>query len=144
MKQLFASEASQLAPAIACLQRFWEDKALALDAGYKFEVSLEEIFFNVVKHNTAASQISVDLSVADGVVTLVIEDDGSRFDPFSLSAVSIDGTIEERAVGGLGIHLVKEMMDSCTYAFIAEKNTATMSLAIEKVPDDAREKRRCD
>jgi len=101
-------------------------------------------FFNVVKHNTAASQISVDLSVADGVVTLVIEDDGSRFDPFSLSAVSIDGTIEERAVGGLGIHLVKEMMDSCTYAFIAEKNTATMSLAIEKVPDDAREKRRCD
>ena len=48
MKQLFGCEANQLAPAVELLQRFWEDEGLAADAGFMFEVCLEELFFNVV------------------------------------------------------------------------------------------------
>ena len=130
MKQLFGCEANQLAPAVELLQRFWEDEGLAADAGFMFEVCLEELFFNVVRYNTKASQISVELGIVDALVTLIIEDDGFSFDPFSRDAVNIDASVEDREIGGLGIHLVTEMMETCGHVYRDGKNISTVSLTL--------------
>ena len=56
----------------------------------------------------------------------MISDDGKPFNPFQLAAPNTEASIEERDIGGLGIHLVKKMFDSVNYQRNIEKNVVTL------------------
>ena len=53
--------------------------------------------------------------VSDDVLTLVIKDHGAVFDPTQHEEVDIDAELDERAIGGLGIHLIRTIMDTVEY-----------------------------
>ena len=59
--------------------------------------------------------IVVRLSVREGVLTAHVEDDGRAFNPLEAPAPDIDAGIDERPIGGLGIHLVRSVMSSVEY-----------------------------
>ena len=53
--------------------------------------------------------------VKDGVLTMVIKDHGVAFDPTQHAEVDIDADLDDRQIGGLGIHLVRTIMDTMSY-----------------------------
>jgi serine/threonine-protein kinase RsbW len=112
------SDAAQLPALSRFLQDFWTDFNLPAAAALTFELALEEMFMNVVMHGSDAAQenrVEVSLTLADGGVTLTIEDDGAPFDPLSLPAPDVSASLEGRRVGGLGVFLVRQVMDSVSY-----------------------------
>jgi anti-sigma regulatory factor (Ser/Thr protein kinase) len=55
-----------------------------------------------------------------------IEDDGVEFNPTEHPIPDLDAPLEERKVGGLGIHLVRQIMTSVEYQRVAGKNVVTL------------------
>ena len=100
---------------------------------YKFNVVMDELFSNIARYS-GATRAAVVCFVQDGKVTLRFEDDGKPFDP--LAAAEPDTTLseEERNIGGLGVFLVKRMMDEMHYERRQEKNCLTLSLHLPGSP----------
>ena len=59
--------------------------------------------------------VELTAKVKDDVLTLVIRDHGTPFDPTLQPDADVDAELNERQIGGLGIHLVKTIMDSMHY-----------------------------
>lgn len=102
-----------------------------LDSELRFAVdfALEEVFTNFVKYNPGGvSDIGVSLRIEDDQLKLVLTDfDSPRFDPNSdAPVVDINKPLAERKPGGLGVHLVKTMMDRVEYGH--EERTSTITL----------------
>ena len=71
----------------------------------------------------------IDLHVVAGEDELVItlSDDGIPFDPFNREEPDTGLSVEERPIGGLGVHLVKNLMDNCHYERRGEHNVVQLS-----------------
>jgi anti-sigma regulatory factor (Ser/Thr protein kinase) len=92
-------------------------------------LALEEIVTNVISHgylDRREHEISVRLSIGAGEVEVEVEDDAQPFNPLDLPEPDTAQPLEERAVGGLGIHLVRKLMDGLEYRRQKEKNFLTM------------------
>lgn len=99
------------------------------DAAADCELALEEIFANVVRYGYPQGgehEIDVSVGVDGGVVTLAVEDDGVAFNPVDTPLVNLDLPLEQRGVGGLGIHMVKGIMDELEYERIGNRNRMVM------------------
>ena len=111
-------EPSQLPALTRFLREFWAEAALPPEAAHPFEIALEEIFINVATHGAPAgrsAQVEVSLQCEGEELTLLIEDDGPAFNPLTLAAPNVHARLEERRVGGLGVHLVRHLMDAVSY-----------------------------
>ncbi len=89
----------------------------------------EEIFVNVVSYahdDGEAHVIDMTLEMGDGSATLEFRDDGRPFDPLSQPPPDLDRPEEERRIGGLGIHLVRELSDRIRYAREGSMNSLTV------------------
>jgi serine/threonine-protein kinase RsbW len=117
------------------LHTFWSAAGLPPAAVFPFELALEEVFVNVVTHGTPAGgpvpQVDVALEHSGDFVILTVEDDGLPFDPLSVPDPDVEAPIEARAVGGLGIFLVRELMDDVSYSRAGGRNHLRMSKRIE-------------
>ena len=124
------SEAAQLPVLTRFLQEFWSAADLPPAEALPFELALEEIFMNVVMHGSPAGsvpRVDVSLALADGGLTLTVEDDGPPFDPLSLPAPDTTAGLEERKVGGFGVFFVRQMMDAVSYQRVGARNQLTMA-----------------
>jgi serine/threonine-protein kinase RsbW len=129
------SDAAQLSVLTQFLQEFWSAAELPPAETGTFELALEEIFMNVVMHGSPAgglARVEVSLALCDGCLTLMIEDDGPSFDPLSLAAPDVTASLEERRVGGLGVYLVRQMMDAVSYQRLGGRNQLSMTKRIRE------------
>ena len=81
-------------------------------------LALEELWLNVVNygHSGGFHEVEIGLTSEASAVTIEITDDGKPFDPLNDAPVpDVTGSLKDRAVGGLGIHLVRTMMDEMRY-----------------------------
>jgi serine/threonine-protein kinase RsbW len=88
-------------------------------------VALDEMLSNIIKYgytDDAIHEIHVRLSVSGRMLVAEIEDDGQPFDPCAAGPVDVDAPFEERKVGGLGIHIVRNLMAEVGYARVADRN----------------------
>ncbi len=96
---------------------------LSKAVSWPVEVSLDEVLANVVEHafegreeaGTVDLELRLDLGVEPPVCEMMVVDDGPEFDP--LAAAEPDRTlgVEERPIGGLGLALVRRLMDEVQY-----------------------------
>lgn len=78
----------------------------------------EEGLSNVIRYayaDAARHSIEVTLEVGGGEVQLVLRDDGRPFNPLAAPAPDLDAPTGERPAGGLGIHLLKNLVDRADY-----------------------------
>lgn len=78
----------------------------------------EEGLSNIIRHgytDAARHSIEVTLERAGGEIRLVLRDDGRPFDPLAAPTPDLDRPPEERPEGGLGVHLVKTLVDRADY-----------------------------
>lgn len=124
------SEAAQLPVLAKFLQEFWSAADLPPAQSLAFEIALEEIFMNVVTHGTPAGshqRVDVCLALADSSLTLAVEDEGPPFDPLMLPAPDTHSRLEERRVGGLGVYIVRQLMDAVSYTRLGPRNQLRMT-----------------
>jgi phosphoserine phosphatase RsbU/P len=92
---------------------------------FRVNLVLEEIVTNVISYgydDSLEHDISVHLSWQDPRIELEIKDDGRPFNPLEASSPEMERPLVERPVGGLGIHLVRSMMDHLDYRREGDKN----------------------
>jgi serine/threonine-protein kinase RsbW len=79
---------------------------------FAVRLAVEEAFTNVVKHGypDGPGPVSVELHAEDGALVVTLADRGRPFDPAAAPRPELDAGWEARAVGGLGWHLIRQMM----------------------------------
>jgi len=86
---------------------------------FAYETAVDEASTNVIKHAYGGKggyyQVSCALNGADIIVT--IRDHGGKFDPNSVPLPEVISQLEERKVGGLGIYMMKKLMDRVDYSY---------------------------
>jgi len=98
-------------------------------------LAAEEVFTNMVRHNTVgdSEEVVLELDVeADRITMRLIDSDVEPWDPNDAPEVDPDQPLEERVPGGLGIHLVKSSVDRLVYEY--ESRTMTVTVVKNRVP----------
>ena len=85
----------------------------------KFEVAAEEAVVNIL-HYSQASEIEMELSCQLSAISIQLSDDGIAFDP--TEHIPNDKANDERQIGGMGIHLVRQIVDEMHYERKENKN----------------------
>jgi serine phosphatase RsbU (regulator of sigma subunit)/anti-sigma regulatory factor (Ser/Thr protein kinase) len=129
--------------ALSELREFAERAAiecnLSHDIVFAFKLATEEICTNIIQYGYEGENsglISLAFECGDRSAILTIKDDGRYFSPDQAEAPDLGENWEERKIGGLGIHFVKELMDHVSYSR-DEKNTNT--LILEKILEPTEE-----
>jgi serine/threonine-protein kinase RsbW len=102
---------------------------------YLVNLALEEILTNIVKYafeDRDEHTVQVALRVKDSEVRIECSDDGRLFDPVAAPAPQLKDSISECREGGLGIHLVRQMVDSMEYRRDSSRNVLTMKIRIDR------------
>lgn len=104
------------------IETFLHDSGCGMGPAQQVAIVAEEILMNIALNawgDAGTGHCVVDLSAeqrADGVwVTLRTQDDGVAFDPLAAEAPDLEASLEEREIGGLGIHLIRTMTDQQAY-----------------------------
>jgi anti-sigma regulatory factor (Ser/Thr protein kinase) len=96
---------------------------------YSVNLALDELVTNVILYgydDPAGQQIQVKLEVSGSDLHAWLQDSGREFDPASIPTPSLDASLGDREVGGLGIHLVRSLMDRLEYKRDGAKNLLTL------------------
>lgn len=126
------AKADRLDEVVAFVDSFLETLDCPMKAQMQIDLCVEEIFVNIANYAYPDTQGTADilLSAADRVVVLTFMDAGMPYDPLGKPDPDITLTAEERAVGGLGIFLVKKNMDTVNYRYENGKNILTLTKTI--------------
>ena len=104
---------------------------LGIDPALKqvIDFTVEELFTNMVKYaKGSASPVRVEVAAVEGGVEVTLVDrDVERFDPTASPDVDIHAPIEERRPGGLGLHLIRRMVDAIDYRYSDETREGRIS-----------------
>ena len=93
-------------------------------------LALEEAVVNVMEYAYAPGtqgDVCIEVAANETQIVFIISDSGIPFDPTKKEKVDTTLSAEERPIGGLGIHLVREIMDSVNYEYKDNKNILTLS-----------------
>ena len=124
-----ARDIAALPEVMQLVDAFFATTAADPTVRFPIELALEEVFMNVVKYNSVGKgRIRIDLGIdAQDVVVSVTDFDAPRFDPVK-DAPEVDtaAPLDRRDPGGLGIHLVKKMMDRIEYSHRNRTGTITL------------------
>lgn len=118
------------------VDEFGEKNRLAPDDLYTLHLSLDEVFTNIISYGYEDSRehlVTISIALKGEDLTVEVEDDGSPFNPLDAPKPDLEQPIEERTVGGLGIHLVRSMMDTLEYRRSHGKNILTMNKKIKYI-----------
>lgn len=120
-----ASVLSELGRVRALADGFAVAHKLSSDVTADVQVSLDEALTNIIKYgytDKQAHQIHIELGIERGVLVAEIEDDGVAFNPLDVPAPDLKAPLNERRVGGVGIHLVKNLMSEVRYDRVGDRN----------------------
>ena len=91
----------------------------------KLNLAIEEAVVNVMNYaypQDTVGDIKIEAKGDDNLLEFIISDTGTPFDPTTKAEVDTTLSAEERPIGGLGIHLVRNIMDSINYERVNGKN----------------------
>jgi anti-sigma regulatory factor (Ser/Thr protein kinase) len=117
------------------LAEFAERHHLSAKVLFDMTLALEEILTNVISYgydDGKEHQILVRLALEKGNFTAEVADDGRPFDPLAVPEPDTEKPVEERPVGGLGIHLARKLMDGFEYKRQGNKNLLIMKKKTEE------------
>lgn len=103
-----------LPAALDALEAWLNGLGLAPSVTGPVMVAADDILSNVLDHGGAQS-VGITARAIAGLVTVEVVDDGEAFDPLAVEAPDTTLALEARDVGGLGVHLVRRLMDEVRY-----------------------------
>ena len=92
-------------------------------------LAVEEAVVNVMKYaypSATKGEVTIEAHADNETLKFTITDHGIPFDPTTFEEADTTLSTEERPIGGLGIHLIRKMMDSINYNRIDGQNVLTL------------------
>ena len=129
------SNLSELDTLCERLERFGQSIGLSSKCIFEANLALDELFTNIISYGFKDQKehvIKITISHQDNSLVLSLEDDGVPFNPTKAKAPDLECTIEECRIGGLGIHLAKNLMDEVCYQRCNNKNILTLKKNIRE------------
>ena len=129
------SNLSELDALCQKLEKFGESMGLSKKCIFEANLALDELFTNIISYgfdDKNEHTIRITISLQNDELVFNIEDDGMPFNPTEAETPDLECTIEECRIGGLGIHLAKNLMDEVCYQRCKDKNILTLKKNIKE------------
>ena len=125
---LMKAKTEQLDALLAMLNADLEEAGCPTELVISIGICAEEIFVNVAHYGypEGSGDVFVIEEIKDQTITLELQDWGKPYNPLEREDPDITLSAEERQVGGLGIYMVRNMMDGVTYEHKDGKNCLKM------------------
>lgn len=122
-----------------------DQNGVSMKTAMKIQMTVDEIYSNICYYS-GAEEVTVGIRIeekedkkdrryregrAKKEITLYFEDDGIPYNPLERPDPDVEGLLEKRKEGGLGIYLVKKRMDRVEYEYINERNKLTVYKTVE-------------
>ena len=118
MRRKFKRDIGSLDEIFSFAGEFESGNGLEDSESYFVDLTLEELFTNLVRHTKGSDEIDIELALDGDLLTIRLTDrETAAFDGNALGEVDTRAPLMERQPGGLGIHLVKKMADSLIYDY---------------------------
>ena len=114
------------------LEAFGEAHAIPADVLLCVNLALDEVITNIVLHaypDAQEHEIVTRFRLEGSDLVVEVDDDGLAFDPLELPAVDPEARAHAGAIGGLGVHIVRMVMDDLAYRRTGDRNVLTMRKA---------------
>jgi len=124
---------SEIGKAIEAFNAYSDQSGISTSVTMKINVVLDDLLSNVVSYafpDGGQHEILIRAEKSTHRLQLMIEDGGLPFDPFGQPEVDTSQALEEREIGGLGIHLAKNVMDEASYERRGDKNLVTLIMKL--------------
>jgi anti-sigma regulatory factor (Ser/Thr protein kinase) len=122
------NDAADLCRAMESMESFLQENGAEADAIFSARLCLEEIVTNVIKYahdDRGPHDIHLEIRLAPEHVVIQVADDGRAFNPLESPPPDLDVPFEDRPVGGLGVHLIKNLASRLDYVRAGDKNVLT-------------------
>jgi anti-sigma regulatory factor (Ser/Thr protein kinase) len=129
------SKLSELDALCKKLEKFGQTMGLSKKCIFEANLALDELFTNIISYgfdDKNEHTVRITISLQNDELVFNIEDDGVPFNPTEAETPDLECTIEECRIGGLGIHLAKNLMDEVCYQRCNNKNILTLRKNIKE------------
>jgi sigma-B regulation protein RsbU (phosphoserine phosphatase) len=123
------NDLKQITTAIDWFEEFASMNEMPMAITLKFNIAFDELLNNIISYgydDTDVHEIEIEIELRDERLIIVISDDGIPFNPFKKIPPDTMLSVEEKSIGGLGIHIVKNLMDECHYKRNVNNNIITL------------------
>ena len=131
---VLANEISEISRLNGFIEDIGEEFGLTPDVVFNLNLVLEEAVVNVINYAYPKEDhqwIYLSAKLQDGTIILVLTDTGKEFDPTMAPEADITLSADEREIGGLGIFLIRQIMNEVKYERIDGKNVLTLEKKLQ-------------
>jgi len=121
------------------LAAFAAAEHLSARVAFDVDLAVDEILTNIIRYGyddgAGVHEITVRFAVDHGELVVEVEDDARPFNPLEIAPADVSSPVEQRRVGGLGVHLVRSVMDALAYRRDGDKNVLRMTKRLAQAPE---------
>jgi serine/threonine-protein kinase RsbW len=123
------SDIAEIPEVSAWLEEVMQASGFSEEAILDIQLAAEEAITNVIVHGykEPGGEVVITCHVTRDRVEVEIADTAPPFDPLSMPEPDLDSSIEERRIGGLGVFLIRQVMDGVSYRYKNGKNILLMT-----------------
>ena len=126
---ILANDISEVSRLYEFIEEVGNDFSLTPDIVFNLNLVLEEAVVNVINYAYPKEEhesIYLSARMHEGSIILVLTDTGKEFDPTAAPEADVTLSADERQIGGLGIFLIRQIMNEVKYERIEGKNVLTL------------------
>lgn len=129
MRKSYKRSFEEIRKIVADTEQFFAQENIDASLRMKVDLSLEELFVNMVTYNTETTcDIVIEMKAIDNGIEVSLTDcNVDRFDPTGSGKVDVDAPLADRTPGGLGLYLVLKMADSINYEYHGRTSKITFT-----------------
>lgn len=123
-------EISRLTEAVS---RFAQDHGLPVETASQLNLVLDEIVSNTIRYGCTEERdyhLQVSLRLSGQAIEIELEDDATPFNPLEVPPPDLEASLDDRAIGGMGLHLVRHFADDVSYRHDGHLNHLKLTVAI--------------
>lgn len=131
---ILANDIAEISRLAQFVDEVGEEFSLTPDIVFNLNLVLEEAVANVINYAYPKEEhqsIYLSASIHDGSIVFVLTDTGKEFDPTMAPEADITLSAEDRPIGGLGIFLIRQIMNEVKYERIDGKNVLTLEKKLQ-------------
>lgn len=110
------------------LEAYTEEHELPMKAASRLMLLADELAANVVMHAHGATFFAAEVMREEAALRFTLTDDGPEYDPLGRGMANTQGSVEERDIGGLGVHFVEKLAASADYRREAGRNILSITI----------------